>query len=111
MGTGRQKNPILIGLAIILVTSMLASCTGCSEARRRSLNQAFVQIKEGDPEDRVLGLMGKPNRVLHPGDRGFWPAPEGCVKQYEYEIHILPEQWIINFNSQARVISRIRNVF
>jgi hypothetical protein len=111
MGARRQRNQILIALAIILVTSMLANCTGCSSARRHSLNRAFVQIKDGDPEDRVRGLMGKPDRVLHPGDSGFWPAPEGCVKQYMYQIHILPEQWVISFNEQGRVIYRSRNVF
>lgn len=112
MDARRQGNPILIGLAVLLVTAMLTSGTGCSSARSRSLNWAFAQIKDGDPEDRVLGLMGQPDSVFRPGDRRFEHGTrEGCVKEYKYEILVLPEHWDICFNSQGRVVWRSHNTF
>jgi len=112
MDARRQGSPILIGLAILLVMSMLAGGTGCSSTRSRSLNRAFAQIKDGDPEDRVLGLMGQPDRVSRAGDSGFDPGIlKDCVKEYKYEIHILPEHWDICFNSQGSVIWRSHDTF
>jgi len=112
MDTSRQGNLICIGMVILLLMSMLVGGTGCSSARSRSLNRAFAQIKDGDPEDRVLGLMGQPDRVFRPGDSTFEHGTrEDCVKEYKYEIHILPEHWDICFNSQGRVIWRSHDTF
>jgi hypothetical protein len=112
MGARRQRNPVLILLAILLVTALLISGTGCSSARSRSLQRAFAQVKDGDPEDRVLGLMGKPDGVFLPGDRRYNHGTlEDCVKEYKYEILVLPEHWDICFNSRGRVIWRSHDTF
>ncbi len=112
MDVRRQGSPVLIVLAILLVTSMVTSGTGCSSARSRSLNRAFAQVKDGDPEDRVLGLMGKPDKVFRAGESGFESGIlKDCVKEYKYEIHILPEHWDVCFNSQGRVIWRSHDTF
>ncbi len=112
MDARREGNPVLIVLAVLSVAALLTSGAGCSSARSRSLKRAFAQIKDGDPEDRVLGLMGKPDSVSRRGDSRFEHGTgEDCVKEYKYEILVLPEHWDICFNSQGRVIWRSHNTF
>jgi hypothetical protein len=119
MSARRQGNLILVGLAIILVVLMAVGYMKHSH----SLDRGYQQIKDGDTEERVLALMGKPNRVVLPGDRRFWSSSvlpyarpgdrtkiSECVTEYHYEVRIWPELWIVGFNAQGKVVCRHHKV-
>jgi hypothetical protein len=110
---GRRKRLIVIVAGALVVTLALAHLTmNSSFYRRGSLNKGYAQVEMGDAESRVLTLMGKPDRVVLPGQRKWWACEsQACVKQYRYETVIMPELWVIGFNSQGKVVYREHNVF
>ena len=113
MGAGRRKRRIVIVAGALVVTLALAHLiVNSSFYRRGSINEGYAQVAMGDIESSVRALMGKPDRVVLPGQRKWWACDsQACVKQYRYETVIMPELWVIGFDSQGRVVYREHNVF
>lgn len=95
----------------IIIVFIIVGFIGFSFYRNYSVNEGFKQIKIGYPESRVVMLMGKPSKVFLAGDKEFWSSNiVGSVKEYHYEAKILPEIWIIGFDSKGTVIYRNHNI-
>ena len=73
--------------------------------RSYNIDKGFKQIKIGDSESRVIALIGKPSKVIYIGEKKFWSSYiKGSIKEYHYEPNILPEIWVIGYDTKNNVI-------
>ncbi len=76
-----------------------------------SLNEGYKRIEVGDPESRVVKLMGRPGEVVLQGDKGFWSSyVKNSVREYHYGARIWPEIWIIGLDAKGNVVYRNHNI-
>jgi len=76
-----------------------------------SIYKSFKRINIGMPESKVVKLLGKPSKVVLSGDKLFWSSYlKNSVKEYHYDAKLLPEIWIIGFDSKNNVVCRIHNI-
>lgn len=103
---------VLVGV-IFLFLSWLCWAYVQSEARARS----FERIQRGDPEKRVLALLGMPFQVRGAPSNVAWvsdvsvrPNHGECVREYWYapKLQIAGEEWTIGFDMHSNVVSKYR---
>ena len=111
MSTRRRERLRIVAAGAVVVTLTFVGLAGYSVYRNYSIHRGFAQIRMGDAQSKVTTLMGKPNKVVLPGDSKFWASRvKGCVKEYQYEASILPEIWVIGFDSKDTVVYRNHNI-
>lgn len=75
---------VIVAGAIVVALALAHLVMNSFFYRRNSINKGYDQVKTGDAESCVLALMGKPDRVVLPGQRKWWACEsQACVKQYE----------------------------
>ena len=95
----------------VAVALGISGCVGYSVYRSHAATEGFKQIEVGTSEERVVLLMGKPSAVLRLGDKRFWSSHvPGSIKEYHYEPTLLPEIWVLGFDSEGTVVYRSHNL-
>jgi hypothetical protein len=105
----KPKTRIIIGvLAVMLI---ILGTAGSFIYSIRKVNDGYKQIKLGDLEQKVVELMGKPDKVVSKTDKHFWSANiEGSIREYHYEVALWSEIWVVAFDSNNQVVYRTHNI-
>ncbi len=99
---------VLVGAIVICIAVPVIGSSAC---RAGTVGEGFKQVRIGDTEARVLALMGKPGKVVLADDKEFWSSNiKGSVREYHYTAKILPEIWVIGFDSNGIVAYRNHNI-
>ncbi len=97
----------IFGVAAITIVVFIAICL----YQNYLLEKGFETTKSGDKESQVISRMGKPSKVVFLGDKEFWSSHvAGSIKEYQYNARILPEIWVIGFDSNDMAVYRNHNI-
>ena len=97
-------------LALLCLLLALSIWIGWKVQRNRRIESGFELVKVGDSPADVIAAMGKPNEI-EPCNT-FLPGniPAKCQVEFLYKdsfAPIVPEYFIIHFDSGGRVLERI----
>lgn len=101
---------ILLTIGIALFASVLFVVK-----RNSMLAQGYKDICKGDPEARVVTILGEPKRVTGAPDHVAWDTEitlkanqAECVKEYWYTalFSFCGESWTIGFDNNGKVVSK-----
>ena len=95
----------LVGVIVIAMVAVWFSC----HVRSARIDKGFEAVSNGDGEQQVRAVMGRPSRVGKCGlvvPDGF---PARCSKEYVYnDPFLLPQNSVVWFDSNGRVIGKDR---
>jgi len=95
-----KRARIFLFLTVLLFVFVPVGLIAASEFRRRSLQNAYDDLKLGDSQQRVIELMGSPSSV-----EPCFNKPN-CTSLFYYALF---ERWIIYVDSNNQVIDKINN--
>ncbi len=78
----------------------------------------YERVERGDPEERVIGLLGRPDRTTGRPENVSWDEADirtnagECVREcwYADPITICGEEWTVGFDTRGRVVSKYHYV-
>ena len=100
----------IVGLVIILLAIGAAYAWNSISAPRR-WERGYAQLAEGDPEQKVLDIMGKPSeakdcyRPRYSGNEELWRK---CAEEYWYFGFM--EEWVFVIGKDGKVVAKWHSV-
>ncbi len=101
----RYKRPVPI-LTAVVVALLLALFTSCY-VHDTLIERRFEKVAQGMQEQKVLSVLGKPDRSGPCGELGGFPV--GCSREYLYSAR-LPTitTWAVFFDEHGTVLETYR---
>jgi hypothetical protein len=93
---------LVIGMAVVLAWNALPNA--------RRWEQGYSQIAEGDPEDKVLEILGKPTEIRN-CDQLRYSRPElwqKCAEEYWYVAFM--QEWCYVIDKDGKVLIKWHSV-